>query len=327
MRRRAFLGLAGAAVLSASPFAVQAQRAVPARLGFLGGSSSAIGQTLLSCFLAEMRKLGWIDGKDFKLEVRWTEGVVDRYAQYAAELAGLQPDVIVATSTPGARAAQRATSRIPIVFIAVSDPVASGIVGSLARPGANITGVSNFFPSTSAKLIELLMEAVPKVTRLCVLHNPENPAKMLELQEIRTGGQASGVVIDPVEFRSPEDLDSLLSSRARFNCDALITLQEAISFAHRKRIAEFAVANRLPTIFQIREYVEAGGLMSYGLNFCAHYGRGAYYVDKVLRGSRPSDLPVELPTSFELIINRTTGKSLGLTLPATLLARADSVIE
>ena len=203
MRRREFIGLASAACLSVSAFAARAQRAVPARVGFLGGSSSAVGQTLLSCFLSELRKFGWTEGRDFKLELRWTEGVVDRYAQYAAELVRLNPDVIVATSTPGAKAAQRETARIPVVFVAVSDPVASGIVASLARPGGNITGVSNFFPSTSAKLIELLIEAVPGVTRFCVLHNPENTAKMLELQKLKIGGQVSGVVIEPIEFRSP----------------------------------------------------------------------------------------------------------------------------
>jgi putative tryptophan/tyrosine transport system substrate-binding protein len=327
MRRREFIGFASVACLSVSAFAARAQRAVPARVGFLGGSSSAVGQTLLSCFLSELRKLGWTEGRDFKLEVRWTEGVVDRYSQYAAELVRLSPDVIVATSTPGAKAVQREAARIPVVFLAVSDPVASGIVDSLARPGGNITGVSNFLPATSAKLIELLTEAAPNLTRFCVLHNPENAGKMLELQELKTGGQASGAVIEPIEIRSTEDLERLLSSRAHFNCDALITLQEAITFADRRRIAEFAAQNRLPTIFQIREYVEAGGLMSYGLNFCAHYGRAAYYVDRVLKGTPPNDLPVELPTAFELIINLTTAKSLGLTLPPTLIARADEVIE
>jgi putative ABC transport system substrate-binding protein len=327
MRRREFIGFASVTCLSVSAFAARAQRAVPARVGFLGGSSSAVGQTLLSCFLSELRKLGWTEGRDFKLEVRWTEGVVDRYSQYAAELVRLSPDVIVATSTPGAKAVQREAARIPVVFLAVSDPVASGIVDSLARPGGNITGVSNFLPATSAKLIELLTEAAPNLTRFCVLHNPENAGKMLELQELKTGGQASGAVIEPIEIRSTEDLERLLSSRAHFNCDALITLQEAITFADRRRIAEFAAQNRLPTIFQIREYVEAGGLMSYGLNFCAHYGRAAYYVDRVLKGTPPNDLPVELPTAFELIINLTTAKSLGLTLPPTLIARADEVIE
>jgi len=295
-------------------------------VGFLGGSSSTIGQTLFSCFLSELRKLGWTE-RDFKLEVRWTEGIVERYSQYAAELVRLNPDVIVATSTPGAKAAQRATAKIPVVFVAVSDPVASGIVDRLARPGGNITGASNFLPSTSAKLIELLTTAVPNLTRFCVLHNPENAGKMLELQELKTGGQASGAVIVPLEIRSTDDLERLLSTRSHFDCDALITLQEAISFAYRKRIAEFAAQNRLPTIFQIREYVEAGGLMSYGLNFCAHYGRAAYYVDRILKGTPPGDLPVELPTTFELIINLATGKSLGLALPPTLLIRADEVIE
>lgn len=327
MKRREFIGWASAACLSVLPIAARAQRSAPARIGFLGGSSSAVGQTLLACFLSELGKFGWAEGRDFKLEARWTEGIVDRYAQYAAELVRLNADVIVATSTPGAKAAQRETARIPVVFAAVSDPVASGIVDSLARPGGNITGVSNFLPSTSAKLIEFLTAATPNLTRICVLHNPENAGKMLELQAIKSGAQASGVTIDPVEVRSTEDLERLLSTRSHFNCDALITLQEAITFANRKQIAEFAAQNRLPTIFQIREYVEAGGLMSYGLNFCAHYGRAAYYVDRVLKGTHPNALPIELPTTFELIINLTAAKSLGLTLPPTLLARADEVIE
>src|SRR5262245_59811040 len=213
MRRREFIGLVSAACLAAPAFGA---RSAPARVGFLGGSSSPVGQTLLSCFLSELRKLGWTEGRDFKLEIRWTEGIADQYPKYAAELVRLNPEVIVATSTPGAKAAQRETARIPVVFVAVSYPVASGIVASLARPGGNLTGVSNFFPSTSAKLIELLMEVVPDVTRLCVLNNPENAAKMLELQELKLGGQASRVVIDPIEFRSPEELEKLLSSRAHF---------------------------------------------------------------------------------------------------------------
>ena len=327
MRRREFIGLVGAACVSVSPFVARAQRAVPARVGFLGGSSSPVGQTLLSCFLSGLRKFGWTEGRDFKLEVRWTEGVVDRYSQFAAELVRLNPDLIVATSTPGAQAAQRATTRIPVVFVAVSDPVASGIVASLARPGGNITGVSNFLPSTSAKLIELLKTIAPDLARFCVLHNPENAGKMLELQELKIGGQASGVIIEPIEARSSEDLERLLSTRSHFSCDALITLQEALTFAYRKRIAEFAAQNQLATIFQVREYVEAGGLMSYGLNFCEHYGRAAYYVDRVLKDTHPSDLPVELPKTFEFIINLTTAKSLGLAVPPTLLARADEVIE
>ena len=252
MRRREFLRLGGAGCLIISPLRARAQRAAPAKIGFLGGTSSTVGQTLLSCFLSELRNRGWTEGRDFKLEIRWTEGIVDRYTQYADELVSLNPDVIVATSTPGAKAAQRATMRIPVVFVAVSDPVASGVVVSLARPGGNMTGVSNFLPSTSAKLIELLKTAVPTLTRVCVLHNPENAGKMLELQELRAGGQASGVLIEPIALRSTEDLARLLSARSHFNCDALITLQEAITFSHRKQIADFAVQSGLPTMFQIK---------------------------------------------------------------------------
>jgi putative ABC transport system substrate-binding protein len=326
MRRREFIGLAGAACISMAPFVAKAQRTIPARVSFLGGTSSAVGQTLLSCFLGEMRRFGWTEGRNFTLEVRWTEGIVDQYSKYAAELAGSSPDVIVATSTPGAKAVQRATSRIPVVFVAVSDPIASGIVASLAHPGGNLTGVSNFLPSTTAKLIELLKTASPSLTRFCVLHNPENAGKMLELQELRAGGPAAGALIEPLEIRSNEDLERLLSGPS-LACDALITLQEAITFAYRRQIAEFAVRNRLPTIFQIKEYVQAGGLMSYGLNFCNHYGRAAYYVDRILKGTSPGELPVELPTTFELVINAATGRSLGLAIPPALVVRADEILD
>ena len=219
------------------------------------------------------------------------------------------------------------TQNIPIVFLGVSDPVESGFVKSLSTPGGSLTGISNFLPATSGKLIEILKLFAPKAVRFCVLHNPTNPGKILEVRELQTAGRTLSVAIEPVEVRSADDFESAFATITAFNCDALITLQEGLTLGGRREIADFATAHRLPTAFQIKEFVEAGGLMSYGLNYCQHYRRAATYVDKILRGSRPAELPVELPTTFELVINLKTAKALGMAVPQSLLATADEVIE
>jgi putative ABC transport system substrate-binding protein len=216
---------------------------------------------------------------------------------------------------------------IPIVFIAVSDPVKSGIVASLARPGGNITGVSNFLPATSGKLLELLVLVAPTAARFGVLHNPNNEGKILELQELQSAGRTLAVQIEPIEVRSLNDFQNAFSRTSNLKCDALIVLQEGVTLGGRQQIAKYAENNKLPAIYQIREFVEAGGLLSYGLNYCRHYGRAATYVDKILKGERPADLPVELPTRFELVVNLKTAKAIALEIPAMLLARADEVIE
>jgi putative ABC transport system substrate-binding protein len=326
MKRRAFITLLGGA--ASWPLAARAQQqAKMMRVGYLSGSSSAAGQALVDCFRNGLRDLGWIERKNIDIDYRWSEGVQDRVAPLMAELVALNPDLIVAASTPAAQAARRATKQIPVVFIAVSDPVASGIVTSLARPGANITGVSNFLPATTSKLLELLKTVVPQATRIGVLYNPGNEGKQLELRELQVGAEAMDVVIEPLPVRSSDEFDRVFAAVVPSRCDALVTLQEAVTLGNRSRILEFAERHRLPAIYQIREFVAAGGLMSYGLNYCQHFRRAAAYVDKVLKGAQPADLPVELPTAFELIVNVKAAKAIGLTIPELFLARADEVIE
>jgi len=324
--RRDFITLVGSA--TAWPFASWAQPlGTTVRAAFLGGASTSDGKALVECFRTGLRELGWIEGANINIEYQWAEGVADRYTRLAAEIVSRKPDLIVVTSTPGTQAIQRATREIPVVFIGVSDPVASGIVASLARPSENITGVSNFLPATTGKLLELLKIAAPGTSRAGIIHNPENPGKLLELGELRRAGQTLGVAIEALELRSSDALDRVFKMSAEVHCDALVTLQDGVTLANRSRIVGYAATNRLPAIYQIREFVEAGGFISYGLNYCDHYRRGAYYADKILKGAKPSDLPVELPTKFELVINLKTAKALGLAIPQTLLATADEVIE
>jgi putative ABC transport system substrate-binding protein len=297
------------------------------RAAFLGGASTPSGKALVECFRTGLRELGWIEGGNINIEYQWAEGVADRYTRLATEIVTRKTDLIVVTSTPGTQAIQRATREIPVVFIGVSDPVASGIVTSLARPSENITGVSNFLPATTGKLLELLKTAAPGTSRAGIIHNPDNAGKMLELGELQGAGQTLGIAIEALELRSSDGLDRIFKMAAEVHCDALVTLQDGVTLANRSRIVGYAAANRLPAIYQIREFVEAGGLISYGLNYCDHYRRGAYYADKILKGVKPSDLPVELPTKFELVINLKTASGLGLTVAPTLLATADEVIE
>ena len=325
MLRREFLALLSAAMVW--PRGASADAAPMPKIAFLGGSSSAGGEALVQCFLSGLHDLGWTDGENIKIDVRWTEGLADRYAAIAAELPKSKFDLIVVTSTPGTKAVQKLSGNIPIVFLGVSDPVASGFVRSLASPGGNLTGISNFMPATSGKLIEFLKTAVPTAKRFCVLHNPTNPGKVIEVQELNTAGQTLGVIVDPVAVRAPGDFDGAFAQIVGDKCDALITLQEGLTLGNRRKISDFALANRVPTIFQIREFVEAGGLMSYGLNYCQHYRQAAPYVDKVLKGARPADLPVELPSRFELVLNLKTARALQLTLPDQLLNFADDLIE
>jgi putative ABC transport system substrate-binding protein len=324
LRRRDFITLFGGAA-AAWPLAARAQPRQPAnraRIAYLAAVPSTAIQGQVHCFLAGLGDLGWIDGKNVSVEPLYYAGV-----PLAAELVHLSPDLIVATGTRGAQTAKEATQSIPIVFAAVSDPVQEGIVASLARPGGNITGVSNFLPATTGKLLELLRTAVPDASRFCVLYEPANAGKVLEVQELYTAGHTLNASIVPIELRAPEDFELAFSKIEQARCDGLVVLQTNVMLSNSARIAQFAQRARLPSIYQIREFADAGGLMSYGLNYCQHYRRAATYVDKILKGTRPSDLPVELPTTFELIVNLKTAKALGLAVPPTMLALADEVIE
>jgi len=324
MRRREFLALVGSGALW--PFATRVDAASsPRRVAFLSSNTAAAGRPLLRCLMAGLRDRDWIDGQTLALDLRWKGA--EGYPAAAAELAARKPDLIVATGTPAALAAQHATSEIPVVFVAVSDPVASKIVASLARPAGNVTGVSNFLPATIAKLLDYLRTVAPAVRRVAVLYDTANPGKLLEVGELRKAGAAAGVEIVSAGVRLAGDLDRAFAMILQSHCGSLITLQDGVTLGNRTGIVAFAATNRLPAIYQIREFADAGGLMSYGLNYCQHYRSAAPYIDRILKGAKPADLPVELPTTFELVINLKTARALGLAIPAMLTAVADDVIE
>jgi putative ABC transport system substrate-binding protein len=305
-------------------------RAQPSRkifkIGFLSSYSEQAGKDLVGCFQKGLKELGWIEGRNISIEYRWAQGRAERYPVLAAELAGLGLDLIASNSTPAAQALQRAVRDIPVVFMSVSDPVASGIVKTLARPEANMTGVSNFLPATSAKLLELLKFVAPNTSRVTVLRDPDNAGKWLEAQELQAGGPVLNLAVEIVDVRNVEEIESAFAA-IRDGPTALVTLVDGVTISNHKRIVELAARHRLPAIYQIRAFVDAGGLMSYGLNFCQHFRRGAMYVDRILKGAKPADLPVELPTTFELIINRRAANSIGLAISESFLLRADEVIE
>jgi len=310
------------------PFAAEAQQAGRVyRIGYLGPTSPAAAPHLTAAFRDGLRDLGWVEGQNILIEYRWAEGSADRLPVLAAELVRLKVDLIVASSTPGALAAKSATREIPIVFQMVSDPVASGLVASLAHPGGNVTGWSNILPKMSGKLLQLLKEAVPGASRMAILWSPANPGKALEVKEMQAAAPLLGVTLQSLEVPAPKDLEAAFSAMTRGRPDALITLDDAVTVSRQQRIVEFAAKSRLPAIYQVREFVDAGGLMSYGLYSVRQYRRTAIYVDKILKGAKPADLPVEQPTQFELVINLKTAKALGLTIPQSLLNRADEVIQ
>jgi len=317
----------GLGILVSPHVADPQQPAKVVRIGYLSGSSPATFKHHVAGFRDGLRDLGWIEGQNLIIEYRWAEGSTERLPALAAELVRLKVDLIVASSTPGAQAAKHATREIPIVFAMVSDPVASGLVASLAHPGGNVTGWSNILPEMSGKLLELLKEAMPGASRIAVLYDPANPGKALELKELRAAARVLGVTLQSLEVPSPKELEAAFSAMTRRRPDALITFVDAVTLPHRQRIVEFAAKSRLPAIYQVREFVEAGGLMSYGLSVERQMRRAAYFVDKLLRGAKPADLPVEQPTKFELVINLKTAKALGLTIPQSILIRADEVIQ
>jgi len=276
-------------------------------------------------FVQRLRELGWIEGRTFAIEYRWTEGRSERFAELATDFVRLKVDVIV---TLGAAVipAKQATSVIPIVFAVATDPVGTGLVASLARPGGNVTGLANQISDTSGKKLEFLREVVPSLRRLAIMANAGNPASVLEMREVQATARALGLEITTSEIRRAEDIVPAFET-LKGRADALYLCPDPLMNTNRTRINILAVGARLPTMHGAREYVEAGGLISYGANLPDHFRRAAELVDKILRGAKPADLPVEQPTKFNLIINLTTAKALGLEVPPTLLARADEVIE
>ena len=281
-----------------------------------------------SVFLQELRTLGWRDGENMRVEYRWASGTVERSADLAAELVGLPVDVIVVSSLPLIRAAQHATTTIPIVMLAVDDPVAQGFIASLARPGGNITGVdASFGPELSGKLLEFLTEAVPAITRIAVLVNPQNYLRQQVLEETMRAARALGVQPRVLEVQAPDDFQRACATAAEEGAGALLVLPSIVFGLHERHLAALAVEHRLPAIFWRRSFAEAGGLLAYGPKRDDLWRRVAYYVDRILKGAKPADLPVERPMTFELVINLKTAQALGLTIPPPMLFQADEVIR
>ena len=325
-RRKILVALGGVLAAPLASFAQQQRGKIP-RIGYLDGVSASASASRAGVLRAGLRDLGYVEGKNVLIEFRWAEGKYERLPAMAAELVGLKVDVIVAASPPAVRAVQKATTTIPIVFAAVGDPVGLGFVASLARPGGNITGLSSINVDLTSKYLELLRAAVPKLSRVAVLVNPGHPQHPDSLKNIQAAAKTTGVNVSPVQAGTASQIEAALGAMTRERAGALIVLPDAVFTTEWRRITELAAKNRLPTMFWSREGAEAGGLMSYGQNIVEHFRRAATYVDKILRGAKPADLPVEQPTTIELVINLKTAKAIGLTISQDLLFRADKVIE
>jgi putative ABC transport system substrate-binding protein len=325
MRRRDFIK--GITVLTTWPVAARAQQPVKLPIiGVLGPSTALIESQRVAAFVERLHQLGWIENRNVVIEYRWAEGRQERFAEIATEFVQLKVDLIVAPTTPAVIAAKQATPLIPIVIATANDPVGTGLVASLARPGGNVTGLSNQLPDTSPKRLELLREVVPGLRRLAILSDVGNPGAVLDMREFEETVRMFGLETLTFEIRRAEDIAPSFEA-LKGRADALYVVADPLVNTNRVRINTLALAARLPTMHGIRDYVEAGGLMSYGPNIPDQYRRAADYVDKILRGAKPGDLPVEQPTKFSLVINLTTAKALGLKIPEALLLRADEVIE
>jgi putative tryptophan/tyrosine transport system substrate-binding protein len=310
-----------------APLATRAQPPthVP-RIGYLLGTTRE-QEPALEAFLEGMRALGYVEGQNLVIEYRAAEGQYERLPALAAELVQRKVDVLLAVNTPAALAAKDATTTIPIVMLGVGDPVGSGLVASLARPGGNVTGVASLQTDLVGKQLEFLKAVLPTVSRVAVLWNPANPAHARHVRAADVAAQALGVQLHLLEARGPDAFDRAFAAMISAHAGALLVLGDALVFEHRRRLAELAVTSRLPTVHNLRPYVEAGGLMAYGPSLPDLRRRAAVHVDKILKGAKPADLPVEQPTTYELIINLKTAQALGLTIPPTLLFQADEVIR
>jgi putative tryptophan/tyrosine transport system substrate-binding protein len=327
MDRRHFLATSLAGALAA-PLGVKAQTAGKVRrIGYLTSGFKDAPTPGLMQFTRALRDLGYVEGRNVVLEVRYAEGRTERFSALAAELVKLKVDVLVAVSTPAAVAAKHATNTIPIVMTAVGEPVQVKLVESLARPGGNVTGLSIIAPELAAKRLDLLKQTLPKVSRVAVLWNSANAGMHSRFQETQLAAQALGLTLQSVPVQSPDDFERVFGTLTNVRPESLLVLADTVTIGNRQRTVEFAANNRVPAIYETRAFADTGGLMSYGVDMSDHYQRAAVYVDKVLKGANPANLPVEQPTKFELIINLKTAKALGLTIPPSLLARADQVIE
>jgi putative tryptophan/tyrosine transport system substrate-binding protein len=326
MRRQEFLGLLGGAA-AAKPLAARAQQAgkLPT-IGFLGATTSSVQSQWTAAFVERLRELGWIESRTIAIEVRWAEGRFDRSPEIIAEFVRRKVDVIVTHATPNIIAAKQATSVIPIVFSTAGDPVGSGLVAGLAQPGGNLTGLSLQSADLAGKRLGLLSNVIPRLRHLAMLANAGNPNSVLEIAGVQAAARTLGIDVAITEIRRAEDIAPAIEA-LKGRSEALYVQTDPLVITNGVRVNTLALSARLPMIYGQRDYVEAGGLMSYGANFPDLWRRAGDLVDKILRGAKPGDLPVEEPTKYELVINLKTAKILGLTIPHSLLARADEVIE
>jgi putative tryptophan/tyrosine transport system substrate-binding protein len=325
MRRRDFIAGGSAAVVLSVPARAEQSTKRPT-IGFLGAASPELAGPWVAAFVKRLGELGWTEGRNVAIEYHWAEARTERYSEIATELANRKVDVIVTWASAPVLAAKRATTTIPIVFAAQMDPVGAGVVASLARPGGNVTGMSIQQTDTAGKRIELLREVVPRLARLAVMANSGAPGAMIEMREVATTARTLGLEVIPIEVSQAGEIFSSIES-IRDRVDALYVATDPLIFSNRIEINAMAQRQRTPTIYGSREYVDAGALMSYGPNWIDLFRHAAEQVDKILRGAKPADIPVEQPTKFDLIVNLRTAKALGLEIPPSLLARADDVID
>ena len=327
MRRRTFFALLGGVVV-ARPLGSRGQHGgkVP-RVGFMGNSTATLEANLIGPFREGLREHGYEEGRNVEIVSRWAEGSYERFPALIAELIAANVDVIVTAGTPATLAVKKATSTVPVVMAAVGDPVGTGIVPNLARPGGNITGLSAIAPDLEGKRLELLREVVPHLTRVAYFLNPANPFHTESMRHALAAAQALNIELQPREVSKSEDLDVAFAAIVKEKPDGLLILADRVFLHNRQRMMDFATEHRLPSVNAYRELVEAGGLTSYGPDYGEMHRRAADYVDRILKGARPGDLPVEQPTRFTLIVNLKAAKALGLEVPPTLIARADEVIE
>jgi ABC-type uncharacterized transport system substrate-binding protein len=325
MRRRDFIIVIGRAAV-AWPVGVHAQHKIP-RIGFMGNSTAALETNLVDAFREGLRELGYEEGRNIAIEYRWAEGNYDRFPMLAAELIATKVDAIVTAGTPAALAVKSATTTVPLVMVAVGDPIGTGLVSSLARPGGNLTGLSSIAPDLEGKRLQLLREVLPALSHVAMFVNSLNPFHVSSMKQARAAAQAMGIKLQLHDIRKSEDLDGAFAAIRNERPDALLILADRVFLHNRQRMMDFINELRLPNVNAYKELVEAGGLMSYGPSYEDMHKRAAIYVDKILKGTKPADLPIEQPSKFTFIVNLKAAKALGVTVPSQLLGLADQLIE
>jgi putative tryptophan/tyrosine transport system substrate-binding protein len=324
MRRREFITLVGSAV--AWPLGAHAQQKIP-RIGFMGNSTAALETNLVDAFREGLRELGYEEGRNIAIEYRWADGNYDRFPTLAEELIAARVDAIVTAGTPAALAVKRATTTVPLVMVAVGDPIGTGLVSSLARPGGNLTGLSSIAPDLEGKRLQLLREVVPALSHVAMFVNSLNPFHVSSMKQARAAAQAMGIKLQLHDIPKSEDLDDAFAAIRKERPDALLILADRVFLHNRQRMMDFTNEQRLPNVNAYKELVEVGGLMSYGPSYEDMHKRAAIYVDKILKGTKPADLPIEQPSKFTFIVNLKAAKALGVTVPSQLLGLADQLIE